>query len=140
MLGEAGIVKVGVPGDAGGSFAGAEPLEDAGVVERAGHGRRNAGVVLIEEQKLLELWQVIDKQLTHRCFRHADAGGSDHDELFDQMRTEDCQFYSGPGTEREADDGNWAELKLIDQIDVVPGVIVDVANFFEALGIGKAGM
>jgi hypothetical protein len=53
---------------------------------------------------------------------------------------EDGEFDASPGTEGEADDGDGAELELLDQIGVVPGVVVDVADLFEAFGIGKAGM
>ena len=42
--------------------------------------------------------------------------------------------------EREADDGHAAELQLGEQIDVVPGVVVDVADLLKPLRIGKAGM
>jgi hypothetical protein len=55
VLGEAGVVEVRIPGDAGGGFAGAEPVEDAGVVGGGGHREGDAGVVLVEEEELLEL-------------------------------------------------------------------------------------
>ena len=42
--------------------------------------------------------------------------------------------------EREADDRDGAKLQLVNEIDVVPSPIIDVADLLEALGIGKARM
>ena len=47
MLRQARVVQVRIPADAGGGFAGLQPLENPRVVERLGQGERNARVVRV---------------------------------------------------------------------------------------------
>ena len=140
VLRQAGVVQVRIPADAGGRFAGLEPLDDPRVVEAFGQRERNARVVRIFEEQVAELGEVVDEQLGHRSIRQPQAGRIDEDQLLDEGRAEDRQFDRRPAAEREADDGHAAELQLGQQIDVVPGVVGDVANLIEPLRIGKARM
>src|SRR4029453_18222185 len=61
VLRQPGIVQLRIPANAGGGFAGLEPLENARVIKAFGKGERNARVIRVFEQEAAEFREVIDE-------------------------------------------------------------------------------
>ena len=76
----------------------------------------------------------------HRCVRHAQAGGVHEDELAHECGRRIASSTAVQAPSEKPTTGTRLELQLGEQIDVVPGVVGDVANLFEPLRIGKARM